>query len=153
MTGELVAPEHPLTGKLRALGQLRKTAAGYKECLDRAQADLDATMKDVRKHYMDGVGEVSELDRELRLDAVWWFNQNGDKHPIPGVDIDEPVKVKYEAVDALAWAKDSGQALALNRTEFERLMKALDAPPEWCFVGKLPRASIAGDIEEALGKE
>lgn len=86
--------------------------------------------------------------RELTLQR---YQETGDQHPAPGLGIRLVKAVEYDAGQALAWAKQSGLALQLDRKAFEKI--AIATPVPGATVVERPQATIAADLERALAVE
>tara|TARA_Y100000310_G_scaffold252774_1_gene259498 strand:+ start:184 stop:651 length:468 start_codon:yes stop_codon:yes gene_type:complete len=155
MTTEQIAQniEHPLTAKLRHIGELRKAAALIKSGLNAALALFEESHKGTREAYNAAVAALTEAEEALRTDAVIHFRETGDKHPVPGVGVNDVTTVEYEPLLALEWAIDKKMALSLNRPEFEKLAKASTTPPDFVVIRKEPRGQLAQDIGKVLGEE
>ena len=99
--------------------------------------------------YAEEMGVEETALRDLTIEI---FNTTGNKAPAKGVGIREGVRLEYEPVDAIRWAKEHRIALQLDTKEFERIAKELSDPLP--FVTKVPTvtATIAQvlTIEEAI---
>lgn len=106
-----------------------------------------------------GLRERIRMERErlaaeesaARARTVQRYQETGDKHPVPGLGIRLVKTVEYDADRALAWAKQSGLALLLDRKAFEKI--AIATPVPGATVVELPQATIAADLGAVLPPE
>lgn len=91
---------------------------------------------------------VQEAEYALRTMAETAYKRTGEKHPAPGVGIKVSTVLAYDEVQALAWAREQGAALILDKKGFESIAKVMRLP----FVTKseVAQATLARDLGAAL---
>ena len=91
---------------------------------------------------------VAEQEDQLRGLALANYEETGNKHPSPGVDIRVLTTVEYGDMDALLWAMEHKIALFLDRVVFERIAKTNSLP--FVVLRESPQATIETDLTKAL---
>ncbi len=91
---------------------------------------------------------LATCESGLREYAVRVYQETGDKHPGPGINIRDITKLVYDAPAALAWAKHHDVALALDKSTFEKIARV--TPPDFVEIVVEHQATIATDLEKAL---
>jgi hypothetical protein len=142
----LMPDELPKT--LAALADARVNAEQTKIDLAAAKASFErsnATLILLAKHNST---KVEELDSKARALALAAYAESKDKNPAPGISIGVSSKtiLVYDSKIALAWARETGIALALDTKALEKVTEATDLD----FVTKTEvetqRVAIASDL-------
>jgi hypothetical protein len=133
---------------LAALADARVNAEQTKTDLAAAKASFDrshATLILLAKHDS---AKVEELDAKVRALALAAYAESKDAKPAPGISIGlgKRIALSYDDKTALAWARETGIALALDTKAFEKVAEATDLD----FVTKTEvetqRVAIASDL-------
>ena len=97
--------------------------------------------------------ELREREDELRVMAVEAYEATGNKKPGPGVAIREVLKMDYDPIVALDWAKKHDLCLTLDRKNFEDLAKRRAGDLDFVEYRNEAQAIISTDLGKALGLE
>lgn len=87
---------------------------------------------------------VADAEAAVKALAMAHFLSTGEKKPTPGIEVKEFTTLTYPEAEALAWAKESGLCLVLDKKGFEKVAKVTDLP--FVTKGEEPRVSIASDL-------
>ncbi len=145
-------PDSSLATSLREQAErthlCRTVAAEAKARLQAAQDAFQAEHAALIAEVEGLSAAAQESESALRSLAVATYEATGEKHPAPGVGISLTTTLAYDDVQALAWAREQGAALLLDRKGFEAIAKAMPLP----FVTKheIPKATLARDLGAAL---
>jgi len=137
-----------LTETLAALTYARDLAEKTKATLAEAKAKFEREHINLINLAKAHAAFVEELDRDARTLALAAYAESKDKHPAPGISIGTGNKtiLTYNDKTALAWARETGIALALDTKAFEKVAEATDLD----FVTKTEvetqRVAIASDL-------
>jgi len=141
---------------VRRLHDLRIAATSVREAFLAKQRAFEiehaaeiADMKAAQK-------EADEADTALRMLALAYFADTGERKPTPGVEVKITEAVEYDGDAALAWAKAKGVAVkvSLDAKAFAAIAPTLDADTQKQIgykVTEQPKAYIATDLAKALG--
>ncbi len=152
-----------LTTRLQTIAQERRDLAQLK-----AERDVQmAAFMEQNKELYDRIGVVERAvaadEEDVRRQALAYYQSATEapdrKCPAPGVTVKVFQVVTYNPREALAWARSSGLALALDKAAFERIAKgSYPEGPDWegkqiVQMTEEPRCQIATDLDAALKKE
>lgn len=140
----------------RELAEARRELAEIKQEIDEARAAWEADNETLLDDYRALQSSVAERETDLRNAALEAYERYSERKPATGVTVKQYTVYHYSDADALEWAKSKGMCLRLDRTAFERQAKALagtDDQPAWLRVERESRATIATDLDAALGSE
>lgn len=137
---------------LAGLVDTRRELASVKEELGRRYEQWEKENAALIERKRDLEKLASDLEELVRAMAVNIAKETGDKNPAPGVKIRTVTRLKYEPEKALDWALSRGmkEVLALNKRAFEKMAKAVK--PEVVTVEEELQATIARDLDKALGE-
>lgn len=94
--------------------------------------------------------EVEAAEAALRSAALTAHTVT-DETKFPGCEVKQYAVLDYAPDAALAWAKESGLALALDKKAFEKIASATDIP---CVTKRTePRVTIKSDLSAFLAPE
>lgn len=133
---------------LAALAIARLDAEASKAELAAAKAAFERDHARAINTAKNDISRVEELDTKARALALAIYKESKNKKPAPGIDIGTGSKttLTYDSKTALAWARTTGMALALDTKAFEKIAEATDLE----FVTKTEietqRVAIASDL-------
>jgi len=98
--------------------------------------------------------EMTALDQQIRQLACAAYSADPSigKSPYPGIGIQEPTTYGYNDADALNWAIEHRQCLALDKKAFGEVCKSDALRPGFVGAAKSVKATIATDLAKALGE-
>lgn len=126
----------------------RRVAAESKQRLAEAQAAFQAEHAALITEVAQLQAAAAEAEATLRDLAIAAYQATGEKHPAPGVGVSLTTTLDYDDVQALAWAREQGAALLLDRKGFEAIARAL--PLAFVTRSEVPKATLARDLGAAL---
>jgi hypothetical protein len=126
--------------KLEKLRKLRNLELETKEEKDR-QVNALPILKELEVIQ----DERTQLENEIRADAVNLYNQTGEKK-FNQVGIRITKKYNYDEEQALQWAKDHNLCIALDKTAFKKQLKV--QPLDFVTEEEVPTATIPVEIKE-----
>ncbi len=131
--------------QLLYLADLRDAADAVQASIRRESVTFMLAIEDktVELQRIQQLGK--SVDLAVREAAIAEYARTQDKHPSPGVNVNETTLVTYDAGVALAWAIDHRLALSLDVKAFEKIR-----PMDIVTVTQVPKATIAVDIRKAL---
>lgn len=135
-----------------ALARLAECRTNRKTLADREKQALSEWQKanaDIILALNAAIAAEGAAEGDVRTLALARYEVEGKKS-LPGVTIRITKRLIYEADKALAWAKEHGLFLALDRRGFETMAKSTDID----FVGWVeePQAAIDSDLSAWLVK-
>lgn len=159
VAGPLAASDFEIVDAPDALAQQARMVARIRRAYARLVAEIKAAEDALRvslaekiaeKQYEAGALEAAEA--QLRALAIEHFTRTGERKPTPGVEIKMKTSLDYDAVAALAWAKQTGLALVPESVDDKALRQIAKATPlPFVTTTETPQAQIATDLEKALG--
>jgi hypothetical protein len=138
---------------IRQLAKERAYVAEHRQCIEEIEAEISASplgqALERERQYLETAKEgAAMLEQDIRSLAVTIFAADGDKRPHPAVGIREMTRVEYDERLARAYCQHRlPDALRLDATVFEKVIRSLDEPPKFVTVYKEPTATIARDLE------
>jgi hypothetical protein len=130
------------------LGRLREEQAHMKERLAVLQEEFNRDNDELIQTVKLTATTIDEVESSIRQDAVEQFKANGTKSFDCGVAIKMFTILNYEKDRALAWAKEHLIALSLDKTAFEKIVKADEkSKPDFVEIIEEPRATIPTKIQ------
>ena len=122
----------------------------------RAASYADAVYRGRYILAMETIGEFTEAkiataellgkaEVALRMAALLRWQETGEKHLAPGVEVRVGVSLVYDAQAAFKWALDHKVALSLDKKVFEKVASA--SCPELVTLEDKPVATIATGLE------
>jgi hypothetical protein len=133
---------------LAALAKARIDAEASKANLAYARLRFERGHVEIISQAKSDAAYVEELDAKAHDLALAAYAESKDKNPAPGISIGIGSKtaLTYDGKIALAWARETGIALALDTKAFEKVAEATDLD----FVTKTEvgtqRVAIASDL-------
>ena len=93
--------------------------------------------------------KVKTAEESLRVAGLEYYQVNPGTKKLPyGLGIRVSATMVYEPSDALAWAKEHGLALALDKSAFEKIAKG--SPPEFVTMGEVTSVTLPSDSAKLL---
>lgn len=140
-----------LSERLRRLAHARESFARVNGLLQQRREELELELAGAIAEATAAREQVSKLETEVRAAAEDHFKATGEKKPVPGIEVKQFTVVSYDPATALEWARQSGVALSLNKTEFERIAKTGSLP--FVKIDTEPRCTISQkltlDVDDA----
>ncbi len=120
MTNEPVQAIDPVERLRVARENEAKAIAGYGELVEGFNSAHRMEFDALQAAH----AERAAADAALRDAALMGYELTGSTKPYPGVEIKMVERMDYPPEAALAWAKNSGQCLTLDKKAFEKVAKA-----------------------------
>ena len=129
----------------------READAAALATLKNAQAAADLAQAPLRDARLDAQAAHMEAESEVKRLMLAAYSESGDRGGLKSVGAEVKLydTLAYTEADAMAWAKESGMCLALDKKGFEKVAKATDLP--FVTKGEEPRVSIASDLTPFIG--
>ena len=140
--------QHIIRRHAEAVFAARDHYAGAKSLVDDAYHEWLEMTAILHTAAEKAKAEVVEAETCLREMALTIYRDTEDKHPGPGVEIKQRVRLLYDPGEALAWAVEHGLALSLDVKAFERHAKA--GPIGFVEYRNEAMAALAQDMAKAL---
>lgn len=145
--------ETPLTlaEKVAELARLRSNLACGREVIAEKRALFEASMTTLYALERDGAKIIAALEASIKAEAVAVYGLTQDKHPAPGVTVQDKTALVYDEAAALGWVKVNAPFLvveSLDRRGFDPLVKAGKVPANVARVEAAPTAVISTKLDE-----
>ena len=135
-----------------SIGKLAVARALHARCAERVKqlrVEWEKDFADELDAVKVAAAQVELMEVGVREEALAYYKQSGDRKGIAGAEVKLYETLAYTEPDAMAWAKESGMCLALDKKAFEKVAKATDLP--FVTKGEEPRVSIASDLTPFIG--
>ena len=114
--------------------------------------DLLVAWEAENKPLLDSLAELTiktfAAEASLRAQAEQDYRESGNAEPVAGVLVKQFTTLSYDNQAALDWAIKHQIALMLDKKVFEKF--AIATPPDFVLVQRIPKATIATDLDKAL---
>lgn len=138
---DLIAAMHRLAAARQAFSAAKERLIAAEDTFREANAALISQVEAARF-------ETKRTEDDARFLAIDAYRLSANNHPAPGVQIKMFTRLTYNDELALAWAKEHGLAIALDRRVFEKI--AVVDPPAFVGVVQEPVATISTDLSSLL---
>lgn len=141
--------------RLRRIQAQRIKLAHLRMLIEEERKRWQETIREWTEAASEAAERVMEMEAELRAEAAERYAQDGDKHPVPGVNIRVVRECDYDLIEARKWALTHfPPAMQLNRQVFEKFAMTFPASVAGVVeVREAAQVTIASDLSQAVGTE
>lgn len=151
----VITNDDEMNRALLALRDLRENATKANSQVTAARKRFEEENAVALESAKQLAGMVATFEGVVRQYAVSRYQADPQigKAPFAGVGIGAGTEIAYSAKEALAWAIEHKQCLALNTKEFNDLCKIASLRPAFVTETEKITAKIATDLAKALAEQ
>lgn len=128
----------------QALHDARLAEDAAKYAISLLRAPFEDSIAAELAAYAEAKVAREQAEEAMRSAALAEWEQTKDRKAIGGAEVKLYDVLDYPDADALAWAKESGLCLVLDKKAFEKVAKATPLP--FVTTRQEPRVSLASDL-------
>jgi len=137
-----------LIEQVKRVADLRLKQAELKEKKEALFADWENLHRELLNDIITANLDTQKAEETLRNEAIISYEIDGNRKPVPGVEIKLFTRLSYETGKAFDWALDHKISLSLDKKIFETLAKV--NPPPFVTIRQEPMAQIATDLSKEI---